>query len=84
MTVDTPRRLDLSKVRPENRPALLELAALNAEQERWRKSFVAEIAGLTEAFMRRDGMWGVKLKGKTVLVEYDNTTEAANERRQRT
>lgn len=75
----TDRRLDLSKVQPTNRQALTELAKLNAEQARWRAGFIATIAGLTEAFMRRDGMWGVRLKGKPVLTEYDNTKEARAE-----
>lgn len=83
MNIEEPRQLNLSKVRPENRSALLELAALNTQQARWRVGFVSAIANLTEAYMRRDGMWGVRLKGKTVLTDYDNTPEARAERSNR-
>ena len=73
-------QLNLSKVRPENRQELLKLAALNTQQAQWRDGFVTAIANLTEAYMRRDGMWGVRLKGRTILTDYDNTPEARAER----
>lgn len=76
--MDEPRKpLDLTKVSPENRPALAALAALNERHRAWRDgTLVAVTANLTEAYLRREAMWGIKIKGRTVLTDYDNTPEA--------
>lgn len=71
-----PWKLDLSRVRPWNRGALLTLESVNAEHARWRAELARTVAGLIKLHMASAGMWGIEIKGRPVLGDYDMSTEA--------
>lgn len=61
----------------EMRVAREQLRSLRLQHAPWRAALTVPVGRLVELHMARDGMWGVKLKGKNVLNnEYDTSTEA--------
>lgn len=60
----------------EMRVARERLRSLRLQHAPWRAALTVPVGRLVELHMARDGMWGVRFKGKNVLREYDTSTEA--------
>lgn len=60
----------------EMRAAREELKALRLRHAPWRRDLCVPVGRLVQLHIDREAMWGLKLKGKSVLGDYDTSTEA--------